>query len=109
MVPDHPVEYGAFEGIIPQGCYGAGPVVIWDSGEFDLIEYNMEKGRIEFLLKGRKLKGIFVLTRLKGKDKEWLMIKKNDRYADSAFVLKPELTDTRLKALREAVPPCDTD
>ncbi|NLW36135.1 MAG: 3'-phosphoesterase [Syntrophorhabdus aromaticivorans] len=109
MVPDHPLEYGTFEGIIPQGYYGAGTVVIWDSGDFDLIEYDMEKGRIEFFLKGRKLKGVFVLTRLKGKDKEWLMIKKNDEHADSSFVLRPQLTDARLKTLREAAPPCDTD
>ncbi|OPY65400.1 MAG: putative DNA ligase-like protein [Syntrophorhabdus sp. PtaU1.Bin002] len=109
MVPDHPLEYSTFEGIIPPGRYGAGPAVIWDSGDFNLIEYDMEKGRIEFFLKGRKLKGVFVLTRLKGKDKEWLMIKKNDRYANPIFTLKPELTDAKLKTLRAAVLSCDMD
>jgi len=109
MVEDHPIEYGTFEGIIPDSFYGAGPVLIWDSGEFELITHDMAKGKIEFHLKGQKLMGIFVLARMKGKDKEWLMIKERDEHAQIAFVLKPELTDEKRRILKEMVPPCETD
>jgi bifunctional non-homologous end joining protein LigD len=70
MVEDHPLEYGTFEGIIPKGFYGAGPVLIWDSGEYELISHDMEKGKVKFLLNGKKLIGNFVLTKMKGKNKE---------------------------------------
>jgi bifunctional non-homologous end joining protein LigD len=106
-VDDHPLEYGSFEGIIPEGYYGAGPVVIWDAGGFELRANDVAKGHIDFFLKGRKLKGAFVLTRLKGKDREWLMIKKKDEFAVPAFVVVPELTEKRLKALKEKAPPCN--
>jgi len=109
MVEDHPLEYGSFEGIIPKGLYGAGPVLIWDSGEYELISYDMEKGKVEFHLKGKKLIGAFVLTRLKGKEKDWLIIKKNDEFARPSFVIEPALTDARLQALREIAPPCETE
>lgn len=64
----HPLEYIDFEGIIPQGEYGAGAVVIWDSGPYELIEEKADK--LAFVLKGRKLKGGFTLTLLKGGAKE---------------------------------------
>jgi bifunctional non-homologous end joining protein LigD len=93
IVEDHSLDYGSFEGIIPEGQYGAGRVVIWDKGTYRLIEGSIESGRIEIMLKGKKLKGIFILARMKGKDKEWLLIKKRDEYADSDFrlttILKP--------------------
>lgn len=81
MVDDHPLEYGTFEEIIPDGQYGAGPVLIWDSGDYTPIAIDMVKKRIEFILHGRKLKGAFILTGLKGKEKEWLLIKKKDGFA----------------------------
>lgn len=109
MVDDHPLEYGTFEGIIPNGLYGAGPVLISDSGDYTLISQDMVKGKVEFHLEGQKLMGIFVLTRLKGKGKEWLIIKKNGEHAQSFFEIKPVLTDERLKSLQEKVPPCDTE
>ena len=108
-VDDHPLEYGTFEGIIPDGYYGAGPVVIWDAGDLELRDNDMAKGYIGFFLKGKRLKGGFVLTRLKGKEKEWLLIKKKDEFADSSFAMKPELTDAMLKVLKEKVPPCNMD
>ena len=95
IIDDHPLEYGTFEGIIPDGYYGAGPVVIWDTGDFELLDNDMAKGHIVFFLKGKKLKGVFVLTRLKGKDKEWLLVKKKDEFVLPAFVMKPELTDAK--------------
>ncbi len=91
MVEDHPLGYGSFEGTIPEGHYGAGAVVIWDKGKYDLTSGSIVAGKIEFSLNGNKLKGAFVLTRMRGKDKEWLLIKKKDEYADPAFRLKTVL------------------
>lgn len=109
MVDDHPLDYGTFEGIIPEGYYGAGPVLVWDYGTYELIKGYMDKGQLEFVLKGERLKGAFVMTRLKGKAKEWLIMKKKDGYAKSSYEIEPELTDIKLKTLKERVPPCDTD
>ena len=109
MVEDHPLEYGNFEGIIPAGYYGAGPVIIWDSGNYRLVKEDPEKGHIEFILDGRKLKGAFVLTRLKGKERDWLMIKKNDEFAEEGFRISPEMSPSLLQSLGGKVPPCDTD
>ncbi|MCD8186693.1 MAG: 3'-phosphoesterase [Rikenellaceae bacterium] len=89
QVEDHPLDYGHFEGIIPEGNYGAGTVEIWDSGTYTYIEkYRniaeaIDHGILEFKLHGRKLKGLFALVRtgMDGKDKNWLLIKKDDAYA----------------------------
>jgi bifunctional non-homologous end joining protein LigD len=88
MVDDHRLDYAGFEGTIPEGEYGAGEVCIWDSGTYDLTGGSIGEGKLEVLVKGNKLKGTFVLARLSGKDKEWLLIKKNDEFADRHFVLK---------------------
>jgi len=74
MVEDHPVSYIDFEGIIPEGMYGAGKVEIWDKGTYILKSKSPDK--IEFTLQGEKLRGDFVLIRFKG-DKDWLLIKKH--------------------------------
>jgi bifunctional non-homologous end joining protein LigD len=87
MVEDHPYDYKDFEGTIPSG-YGAGKVIIWDHGTYDvdghdakesegLILKGIKKGSFHFSLKGKKLKGVFSLVRLKklGKN-QWLLIKK---------------------------------
>jgi bifunctional non-homologous end joining protein LigD len=108
-VNDHPLEYGGFEGIIPEGYYGAGPVVIWDSGDYTLLKEDFLEGRLEFFLKGEKLKGVFVLTRFKGKEKDWLLFKKSDEFARPDFTISQDLTPERLGSLREKAPPCDTD
>jgi bifunctional non-homologous end joining protein LigD len=88
MVNDHALEYGRYEGIIPEGQYGAGAVLIWDNGEYELLGGDIREGKIEFVLKGNKLKGGFVLARMSGKIKEWLLIKKRDDFAEDAFVMK---------------------
>lgn len=108
-VNDHPLEYASFEGIIPEGIYGAGPVVISDSGECDVQSADFSRGRIEFILKGNIFKGGFVLTRLKGKDREWLLIKIKDDDATSPFILKPALTKEKLTSLAVRMPPCETE
>ena len=118
MVPDHVLEYIDFEGIIPEGSYGAGPVVVWDTGEFAPLDTEdpstaLEEGRLSFELKGKKLKGSFALARMKGlprsTGKEWLLMKKKDAYAKPDFMLKTELTPARLKKLKERIPPCETE
>lgn len=115
LVPDHPVEYIDFEGIIPPGEYGAGPVVVWDHGTYDVPEggspeAQLKAGKLAFVLKGRKLRGAFALARFAGgkTGKEWLLMKKKDAHADPAWTLKTELTPGRLKMLAELVPPCET-
>jgi bifunctional non-homologous end joining protein LigD len=115
MVPDHPVDYIDFEGIIPPGQYGAGPVVVWDHGTYELSEGGSPKaqlraGTLAFALNGRKLKGGFALARLRsGKTgKEWLLMKKADAHADPSWKLRTELTPARLARLAERTPPCET-
>lgn len=91
MVEDHPLSYGAFEGTIPEGQYGAGEVVIWDRGSFTPESGSIPSGRLEFFLNGARLKGGFTLLRLKGKKEEWLLIKKRDEYADPSYSLRTVL------------------
>lgn len=108
LVEDHPLEYIDFEGIIPKGQYGAGEVVIWDSGTYEIGEKKADK--ISFLLDGERLKGGFTLTRLKGKGKgnEWLLIKKKDEYAVLGWKLEMSLTPEKEASLRQRIPPCQT-
>ncbi len=118
MVPDHVLEYIDFEGIIPEGQYGAGPVVVWDSGDFVPIDTDdpaeaLKKGKLSFELKGKKLRGAFALAQMKGlpkgTGKEWLLMKKKDAHAKSDYTIKTELTAARLTKLKERVPPCETE
>jgi DNA ligase D-like protein (predicted 3'-phosphoesterase) len=72
-VEDHPLDYANFEGVIPEGMYGAGKVEIWDKGTYQLK--HRDKDKIEFSLYGGKMRGDYVLIRFKG-DKNWLFIKR---------------------------------
>jgi bifunctional non-homologous end joining protein LigD len=83
FVEDHPLEYGDFEGVIPEGNYGAGQVIVWDRGEWiPLNDYRegLRTGKLLFELKGYKLKGKWTLVKLKKTEKEWLLIKERDAY-----------------------------
>jgi bifunctional non-homologous end joining protein LigD len=87
-VEDHPIEYGDFEGTIPAGNYGAGSVMLWDRGTFDLIGDapgldQIARGDLKFQLHGEKLNGDFALVLMKGRGKgnEWLLLKKRDSFA----------------------------
>jgi bifunctional non-homologous end joining protein LigD len=108
LVQDHPLEYIDFEGIIPKEHYGAGAVVIWDKGSYELIE--LQKETITFFLRGRKLNGIFTLLLLKGRRKgdEWLLIKKKDEYASINWKLEKSLSPEKKSQLQEQMPPCKT-
>lgn len=73
---DHPLEYGYWEGTIPEGEYGAGVSKIWDSGTWKSVDE--KKNKIIFELKGKRLKGTFVLIHFRPKEKNWLFFKKKD-------------------------------
>ncbi len=81
---DHPVEYVDFEGIIPEGNYGAGAVIVWDRGTFSWLEdphAGLEKGKLLFEIHGQKLRGRWTLVKIKKAEKEWLLIKVRDGFA----------------------------
>jgi len=90
MVEDHPIEYGTFEGVIPEG-YGAGIVMLWDQGtwtpESEDVDAGLKKGDLKFTLDGFKLKGSWVLVRTGGRypggsgNRSWLLIKHRDDWA----------------------------
>jgi bifunctional non-homologous end joining protein LigD len=90
MTEDHPYDYGSFEGVIPEGNYGAGNVIIWDTGTWEFIEPGddpvkaVQQGKLAFRLYGKKMFGEWALVRIKGrspKGNEWLLIKHRDQYA----------------------------
>lgn len=91
---DHPIEYAGFEGTIPEGEYGAGTVMVWDTGTYENIKEkdgkkvpmgkSIEQGHITIWLDGKKLKGGYALVRTgKGEKARWLLIKMRDDYADA--------------------------
>jgi bifunctional non-homologous end joining protein LigD len=109
-VEDHPIEYGSFEGVIPEGEYGGGTVMLWDQGtwtpEDPDVDAALRKGELKFTLNGKKLKGSWVLVRTKGgfggsSKPQWLLIKHRDRYASTEDILaaKPRsVSSNRLMA-----------
>ena len=107
QVEDHNLDYINFEGIIPAG-YGAGAVVIWDNGTYELLDN--QKERMSFSLNGRKLKGKFTLISLKGrgKDSQWLLIKQKDEFTKTDWKLKPCLIPEKMAQLKEKIPPCQS-
>jgi bifunctional non-homologous end joining protein LigD len=91
-VEDHPLEYNKFEGSIPKGQYGGGEVIIWDNGTYQLegtlsADAQMAKGDLKFRLHGKKVRGSFVLVKLKNSKvkNEWLLIKHRDEFVDSSW------------------------
>ncbi|MBV8252406.1 MAG: DNA ligase D [Chitinophaga sp.] len=100
MVEDHPYDYRQFEGIIPEGNYGAGTVIVWDEGDYEPEEpparrKSVEKelldelhtGKIKFILHGHKLKGVFFLVKAPGRgDNAWLLMKGKDKYAKTTDI-----------------------
>ncbi len=108
MVEDHPLEYATFEGVIPKGEYGAGEVIVWDSGTYSpdegsrflfsdragaeaQISQGLEKGKLSFFLRGRKLRGSWTLVKIQKREKDWLLMKHRDEYASpTSDILKED-------------------
>lgn len=91
---DHPLDYADFEGVIPEGEYGAGTVLVWDTGRYDNItgdenepkpmDRALADGHVSVRLHGRKLEGGYTLQRIrKGKGERWLLLKMDDEHADA--------------------------
>jgi bifunctional non-homologous end joining protein LigD len=110
---DHPMAYGSFEGTIPEGAYGAGTVMVWDTGTYRNIKADKEKpetmaeafnkGRIEVFLEGKKLKGLFALIKTA---RGWLLFKMNDGFVRAGDILteapKSALTGRSLEQIAAA-------
>src|SRR6266849_89882 len=91
MTEDHPYDYGSFEGVIPEGNYGAGNVIIWDTGTWEFIEPGddpvkaVQQGKLTLRLYGKKMFGEWALVKIRGrspKGNAWLLIKHRDQYAN---------------------------
>jgi len=97
-VEDHPIEYATFEGIIPEGEYGGGTVMVWDNGtwtpESPDVDAALKKGDLKFTLHGKKLKGSWVLVRTRGRYQggrnTWLLIKHRDEYASTEDIAETQ-------------------
>lgn len=92
-VEDHPVSYGSFEGVIPKGNYGAGTVAIWDEGKWEPLDKDWrkayEKGKLKFILHGRRLEGPYLLARMK-EEPNWLMRKLDPATHPTGELPEPE-------------------
>src|SRR5579884_1129762 len=98
-VEDHPMDYRTFEGIIPKGNYGAGEVIVWDEGTYELVEGDdpaaeIGKGKIKFVMHGKKMRGEFTLVRIRGRGGEsgdpWLLIKDHDEYVNPKYDIEKD-------------------
>lgn len=97
-VEDHPVDYADFEGVIPEGEYGGGTVMVWDRGTYRPeddtdVAAAFQAGELKLRLSGKKLKGAWVLVRTDGD--RWLLIKQRDRYAASTDITEEAPTSVR--------------
>ena len=119
MVEDHPFDYKDFEGVIPEGNYGAGSVIIWDRGFYHhpsakdkkeserLLLEGLRKGDIKFVLEGEKLKGEFALVKTRFDEKSWLLLKKKDQYTIKEDILNENrsvVSDKSLEDISEGEP-----
>ena len=115
---DHPLEYADFEGVIPEGQYGAGTVMVWDKGTYEPEDdippdEQLARGKIEMTLHGKKLRGGFTLIRreivrpVAATGSSWLLIKRRDEYADPSWDIESPkfdrsvLTGRTLKEIEE--------
>jgi bifunctional non-homologous end joining protein LigD len=119
MVEDHPFDYRDFEGVIPEGNYGAGSVIIWDRGFYHhpaaadhkenekLLLAGLKKGDFKFILEGEKLHGEFALVKIRRDEKSWLLLKKKDAYATKEDILhenRSVVSGKTLEEISEAIP-----
>lgn len=113
LVEDHPLAYKDFEGVIPEGSYGAGSVIIWDRGFYHhpaakneeenekLLLDGFRKGDLKFVLEGEKLRGEFALVKIRKDETSWLLLKKRDRSAFPDDILKKNRSVASGKTLEE--------
>ena len=90
-VPDHSLSYFKFEGTLAEGTYGAGEVRVWDSGDYETVvdpQLQYDEGKIVFTFLGKKVRGEFILTKISTQPKNWLLIKRDDKFADVEWRLK---------------------
>jgi bifunctional non-homologous end joining protein LigD len=119
---DHPIEYADFEGVIPEGQYGAGTVMVWDKGFYGPLgdippHQQLARGKIDVALHGEKLRGGFTLvqtgSRSAGRSdrKRWLLVKHRDGHADPSWDIESSkldrsvLTGRTMKEIEESRPP----
>jgi bifunctional non-homologous end joining protein LigD len=102
QVEDHPLEYAGFEGIIPEGEYGGGTVMIWDEGTYEMLDdvdpaAALRKGELRFVLHGKKLKGRWTLVSTG--ERKWLLIKGRDKDASTTDITETHPRSVRTKRL----------
>ena len=112
-VEDHPLDYQDFEGVIPEGNYGAGSVIVWDRGFYQhpaardrkeseqLLLEGLSKGDLKLVLAGEKLRGEFALVKTAQDEKSWLLLKKKDNYATSEEILSDNRSVVSHQTLEE--------
>ncbi len=105
-VEDHPLDYIDFEGVIPEGEYGAGQVIVWDQGTYDCpgkerdpVEA-FQKGALHLRLQGQKLRGTWLLVRIEKEENNWLFFKKEDEFADPSRDILQEKPESVLSGLK---------
>jgi len=110
MVEDHPLDYRDFEGNIPKGNYGAGSVMLWDRGTFELIGdlpamKQIDRGDLKFRLRGEKLNGEFAIVLMKGRGKgnEWLLLKKKDQFATPGWDVEEHAVSVKTGRTQEEI------
>jgi bifunctional non-homologous end joining protein LigD len=123
MVEDHPYDYRNFEGIIPEGNYGAGTVIVWDEGYYEPAEgdfktkaeadkalrHQLYSGKLKIVLHGKKLKGLFAVVKGKGRGENgWLLMKMNDKHATAEDILEKDKSVLSRKTVEQmAAKPSD--
>jgi bifunctional non-homologous end joining protein LigD len=100
QVEDHPYSYKDFEGVIPEDNYGAGEVIVWDKGWYELhreeeswpatLQAGLKKGDLKFILHGKKLQGSFALIKTRMGKNTWLLIKHKDKYVTTKDITKED-------------------
>lgn len=113
MVEDHPYDYHSFEGIIPEGNYGAGTVMLWDEGTYGVpgastqketenrVLEGLKEGHVDLILHGSKLNGAFTLIRLKGDENQWLLFKNKDEFVQKTPVIEQDRSVRTARSMDE--------
>jgi bifunctional non-homologous end joining protein LigD len=107
-VEDHPLEYGGFEGVIPEGQYGGGTVMVWDRGTWEPedpdVDASLKRGDLKFTLRGIKLQGSWVLVKTKAAQNSWLLIKHKDQYASQRDIVASHPKSALTERLMAEIP-----